>query len=188
MNFNKKQFTFRPTAQIIWGLEDFFNKYGETIPTKDGSETPTTADLFEAIIKKANYQAENNSESEIIQELKKELESQIETNNHLGAAFTKVQKEANENGQISNRLQFEIDELKSQFENSEIITKELFSPENKFALWQMLQVFKQIYPNWTFENMILFIISSFKENGYLKLDKKDISYLETINHNYNGNL
>ena len=49
--------------------------------------------------------------------------------------------------------------------------------------------FKFVFNNLDYRSVNgIFIITSFRENGYLKLDKKDISYLETINGEYHGNL
>lgn len=94
---------------------------------------------------------------------------------------------SNENALIAQRLQIEIDTLKEQSNN---VTNEfqLFSDENKFLFWCLLQVFKKQYPEFTFEKMIVYVFNGFQQKGFLKLDDKDKEYLETIKHLYNGTI
>ena len=174
MEFNK-QISFKPTAEMAKALENLFVSSG--LP-EDSSKTDFINQVvFKAI--DANYCTPND-----YQLLKVEIQELENVNGELRQTIHSLENERNEISKTATGLQLVIQEFENR--GPENNATPLFTPETTFKLWCILQLFKQQKPGTTFENMIVSIINSFQNNGYLKLNTDDLKYIETIKANYNG--
>jgi len=175
-----KQIGFRINETLSNSFTTLYEKNKNLLPAG-----ATIKDYFEMLGNQA-LASENNNDNTLITENETLKTMLLQSENKIEA----LEKQANNNAEIATRLQLENDKL---LEN-QLITSEnnnenkLFSDDNRYKLWCLLQIFKQQKPDITFENMITSIISSYEQNGYLKLDNSDLQHIENIKSQYNGTI
>lgn len=173
MNFNT-QISFKPTPEMAAALAQLFE-------TSCKNKEITKTDFINQVVLKALTENESDVKAYVF-ELQNNIETLKQKLKKAEIALLEANGDKNENARIAQQLQVENEQLKNQNSNQ----NELFTPENKYKLWCMLQIFKRMHQNWTIEDMIFFIVKSYQEAGYLNLEKEDLEYIETIKHNYDG--
>jgi len=159
MNFKeKKQITFRLTDENA----DFFNN----VFNENKKKLPENINVKDFIL----FAMQNKENIENI-----DNDYQLKT---------MLAEKENRIAELENKLE----NNNENYENTNNDYK-LFSYDNQLKLWSILQIFKRDTENIkTFEAMIMYIIANYQKAGFLKLEKNDINYLESIKETYNGQL
>jgi len=194
MNFKeKKQITFRLTDENADFFNNVFNENKKKLP-----ENINVKDfILFAMQNKENIENIDNDyqlktmlaeKENRIAELENKLENIINENSENIDNDNNLKTILAEKENIIKELENKLENNNENYENTNNDYK-LFSYDNQLKLWSILQIFKRDTENIkTFEAMIMYIIANYQKAGFLKLEKNDINYLESIKETYNGQL
>ena len=190
MNFKeKKQITFRLTDENADFFNNVFNENKEKLPeninvkdfilfamqNKENSENIDNDNQLKTML------AEKENRIAELENIINENSKNIDNDNNLKTILAEKEN-------IIKELENKLENNNENYENTNNDYK-LFSDDNQLKLWSILQIFKRDTENIkTFEAMIMYIIANYQKAGFLKLEKNDINYLESIKAEYNGQL
>lgn len=185
-----KAYSFRSDNELLALMNKVTNDIGNNFPPET-----TFKEWITTVLSHVNtVQQDENTDNTVLIQTINTLENTVDEKEKAliskDVEIREITNTANENARIATQLQLEADEMRKRLLESNIVSadNQLFSEENRFLFWCLLQVFKKQYPEFTFEKMIVYVFNGFQKQGFLKLDDNDKAYIETVKHLYNGTI